>query len=280
MVNRDGLPRATLHQIVAFLVAIFFLLPIFWAFIASLREPGLPPAQSVEWMIDRAYWSNYLEVFRQVPFARYLRNSAIVTTLGVLVTLFTASPAGLGLILLGDRARRWLVLGSIALLIVPATAVWVFRFQVLSWFGLVDSLGALIVPAIGASSPLFVLLYYWAFRHIPMELLDAARLDGASLWQLWRHVAMPLVRPTTAVVALLAFVFYWNDFVSPLLYVFEPQFYTAPIGLQVLKQIDPTNYPIWIAGAMLMTLPVIVTFMFLPRYFLSDLSPATLFNRN
>lgn len=270
----------TSHHLVALLVALFFVLPLFWAFVASLRPAGFAPAQSVQWWPDVAHWDNYLEVFSQVPFARYLRNSLFVTAVAVPITMLTASLGALGLTQVGDGARRWLLRISIGLLIVPATAVWVFRFRILGALGLVDTPWALIVPSSGASSPLFVLLYYWAFTHIPQELFDAARLDGASLWALWRRVAMPLVTPTTAAVALLAFVFYWNDFVSPLLYVFKPQYYTAPIGLQVLKQIDPTNYPIWIAGAVLMTLPVILIFLFLQRYFLSDLSPATLFERN
>ena len=89
---------------------------------------------------------------------------------------------------------------------------------------------------------------------------------------MWRQIARPLVRPTTAAVAVLAFDLYWGDFTTPVLYIFRPELYTLPIGLQLLKQMDATNLPLLMAGSVLMTAPVVVLFLVIQRLFLHDLS--------
>jgi len=173
---------------------------------------------------------------------------------------------------LGAVWRRRLVMASVALMLIPGMAVWTFRFHVLNWLGLVDSLWALIVPAVAGGSPLFVLLFYWACWRIPSELYESARLDGAEAWTVWWQIAWPLVRPTTAAVAVLAFALYWGDFSTPVLYIFRPELYTLPIGLQLLRQMDATKLPLLMAGSILMAAPVVVLFLAVQRLFLHDLS--------
>ncbi|MEM7116042.1 MAG: carbohydrate ABC transporter permease [Chloroflexota bacterium] len=262
------------------ITAVLFLLPLYWALVASLRQPGLPPPLSVEWWPQAAHWQNYQTIFEIVPMSRYLRNSLLVTAVSVPLTLLTASFAGFSLSQMPYRWQRQLLALSIGLMMVPGAAVWLFRFQILRGLGLINSLWALIAPAFAASSPLFVLLFYWAFRRIPTELFEAARLDGATAWHNWSRLALPLVRPVTTAVFFLTFLLYWSDFVGPVLYMFDPQGYTLPVGLQLLKQLDATNWPLLMAGAIVMTLPILLLFAWLQRYFLHDLSLATLFDRN
>ncbi len=247
---------------------------------ASLRQPGLAPPVTVEWWPTNAHWDNFTEVFRAVPMARYLKNSLIVVGTAVPLTLITASLAGFSMAQMPDKARRRLLAVSVAYLVVPAASIWMFRFQILQVLGLVDTLWALILPAFAASSPLFVLLFYWTFRRIPSELIEAGRLDGANAWAIWRRLALPLARPTTIAVTILAAVLYWNDFVSPVLYIYRPELYTAPIGLQILKQVDSVNWPLLMAAAVLLTLPVAVLLIILQRVFLNNLSLAETMERN
>lgn len=260
-------------------VALIFLLPLYWMVVASLRQPGLPPPTTVEWWPADAHWSNYAELFRLLPMARYLANSLLVVAVAVPATLLTASLAGFGLAQLEEPWRRRLVIASIILLMIPAPAVWLLRFQVLRWLGLLSSLWALIAPAFAGSSPLLVLLFYWTFRRTPQECYEAARLEGAGAWTVWRKIALPLARPTVAAVTVLAFVMYWSDFVSPVLYLYRPATYTLPVGLQLLKQYDATNWPLLMAGAVFMTLPVVLLFLALQPLFLSDKSLAELLER-
>lgn len=253
-------------------LAAVFVLPFYWAVVASLRPPGLPPVSTVEWWPPDAYWGNYLEIFRVVPLGRYALNSLFVVAIAVPTTLLTAALAGFALTQLPGPWRRRLVTASVALLLVPGMAVWTFRFHILNALGLIDTLWALIVPAFAGGSPLLVLLFYWGYWRVPAELYESARLDGAEAWTVWRRVALPLARPVSAAAALLAFALYWGDFTTPALYIFRPELYTLSIGLQLLNQMDSTNLPLLMAAAALMTAPVVILFLVVQSRFLRDRS--------
>ncbi len=253
-------------------IAALFLLPFYWAVVASLRQPGRAPAAALEWWPRAAHWETYAELFRVVPMGLYARNSLFVVAIAVPLTLLTAALAGFALSQLGTAWRRRLVTASVALLLVPGMAVWTFRFHVLNVLGLIDTLWALIVPALAGGSPLFVLLFYWAYWRIPREVYETARLEGAGAWCVWWRIARPIARPTMAVAALLAFVLYWGDFTTPVLYIFQTKLYTLPIGLQLLRQMDATNLPLLMAGSTLMAVPVVVLALLVQLLYLRDWS--------
>lgn len=262
--------RSVLFHVTAIAVAALFLLPLYWAVVASLGPPGEPPPRTVAWWPADPHWGNYVEIFRLVPLGLYLRNSLLVVAAAVPLTVVVASLAGFGLSQLRGRWQRRLVTTSIVLLMIPAMAVWTFRFRVLNWLGLVDSLGALIAPALAGSSPLFVLLFYWTYHRVPAEVYESARLDGAGIWAVWWRIAQPLAWPTAAVVAALTFALYWSDFSAPVLYTFNPALYTMPVGLQILRQMDATNYPLLMAGAVVMIAPIVALVALVQRFFLRD----------
>ncbi|MBN1874586.1 MAG: carbohydrate ABC transporter permease [Anaerolineae bacterium] len=272
--------QRVMRHLAAGLLSLLFGLPLYWAVVASLGPVGAPPATTVAWWPRAAQWGNYVEIFRVVPLARYLVNSLIVVGVAVPVTLVTAVLAGFAMAQLPDPARRGVFIFNVVVLLVPGMAVWMFRYQVLQWLGLFDSLWSLIVPAFAASNPLFVLLFYWTFWRVPAEIYEAARLDGASALRVLWDIARPTAYPTFAGVAILTFVFYWSDFVSPVLYVYRPKIYTLAVGLQILKQLDATNWPLLMAAAVFMTVPVIGLFIVLQRFFLHDLALGKLLERN
>ncbi len=252
------------------LVGALFLLPLLWMLTASLRDPGLPPARTIEWLPDPVQPGNYGAVFELLPFGRYLLNSLAVVALAVPLTIITASMAGFAMALLERRSRMVLVIVSVALLMVPVTALWLTRFLLLRWAGLTDSLLALVLPALAGSSPLFVLLYYWTFRRLSSEVFEMAHLDGAGVLTTWRRVAMPQALPTSIAVAVLAFILYWSDFISPLLYLRSQDLYTLPLGLRQLQQLDPSDWPLLMAGAVMLTLPAVLFFLLVQHLFLGE----------
>jgi ABC-type sugar transport system permease subunit len=256
--------------VVATFVAIIFLLPLIWMAASSLRLPGLPPARGMEWLPHPLAWGNYPALFRLIPLGRYILNSLLVSGLAVILTIPFASAAGFGISQLEAKARRTLLLLSVGLLMVPLTALWLTRFVIFARIGWIDSYLPLLIPVIIGSSPFFVLLYYWAFRRLPAEYFEAARLEGIHPVGVMRRVALPLVRPTTATVAVLTFILYWNDFINPLLYLKSPRLYTLSIGLQQLQQLDSTNWPLLLAGSVIMILPVVVLFLFIQKYFFQE----------
>ena len=266
-------PNFSVRYVIAIGAAVLFTLPLIWLIAASLRQPGLPPPRSVEWLPDPIVRGNYARIFELLPLGRYTLNSLLVAGLAVPITLLTASWAAFAIAQLSDRAqRRWLVI-SIGLLMIPFSALWLTRFVLFAWIGWINSYMALLAPAIMGSSPVFVLLFYWSFRRLPRELFEAARLDGGNAWQVWWRVALPLAAPTAAAVGLLTFLMYWSDFVSPLLYLKSQSLYTLPVGLQQLQQLDRTNWPLLMAGAVLVTAPAVIAFLIAQRYFLHDDAP-------
>ena len=257
-------------HVVPLLVAALFLLPLLWMITASLRAPGLPPPTTVEWLPVSPTPGNYSEVFELLPFGRYLANSLAVVALAVPLTIATASMGGFAMALLERRSRLALVVLSVALLLVPVTATWLTRFLLFSWVGLTDTLLALVVPALAGSSPLFVLLYFWTFRRVSPEVFEMAHLEGAGSFGVWWRVALPNAWPTTVAVAVLTFILYWSDFISPLLYLRDQSLYTLPLGLRQLQQLDPTDWPLLMAGAVMLTLPAILFFLLVQHLFLGE----------
>lgn len=262
--------RSVLYHGVSIAVLIVFVLPLFWAASASLRQPGLPPPRTIEWIPNPVMWSNYQRLFELLPMARYVLNSLIVTAVAVPVTLIVASWAGLAMAQLEDPTRRRLVILSVLLLMVPITSVWLTRFVIFSWLGLLNTRWSLMMTAFMGASPLFVLLFYRAYRRLPAALFDAAHLDGASALTVWWRIALPLSRSTIVAVAVLAFLVFWGDFIDPLMYLRSQELYTLPVGLRQLEQLDRTNWPLLMAGTMVMILPAVLLFLVIQRYVLQE----------
>ncbi|HEX6291689.1 MAG TPA: carbohydrate ABC transporter permease [Herpetosiphonaceae bacterium] len=262
--------NSKLRQLVALTVAALFVLPLLLVLTASLRQPGLPPPRTIEWLPPVMTWGNYRTIFQLVPLGRYIANSAIVVALAVPITLVTASWAGFALAQLHARWQRTLVVFTSALLLVPSTALWLTRYVLFSYLLLTDTLWALIAPALMGTSPLFVLLFYWTFRRLPQELIASARIDGAGVLRTWATIAMPLARSTIIAVSVLSFVSYWSDFINPLLYLKTQRYYTLPVGLQFLQQMDRTNWPLLMAASVVMVGPVVLLFLLTQRYFWPD----------
>lgn len=248
-------------------VALAFVVPGLWVLAASLRLPGSPPPRTIEWLPSPVAWSNYALIFELVPLGRYLGNSLLIAAVAVPLTVVVASWAAFAMAQLPPRQRYALLAFAVALRMVPLPALWLPRFLVLSELRLIDSFAALLAPAWMGSSPFFVLIYYWSFRRMPPALIEAARLDGLGPLAIWARVGMPLARPATVAVSVLTFVQYWSDFLSPLLYLKSESRYTLAVGLRVLQQLDATNWPLLMAGAVIMMLPVLVLFVAVQRAF-------------
>jgi multiple sugar transport system permease protein len=259
--------RRLLRHVASLALAAIFVVPLFWSAAFSLRQTGQAPPLRIEWLPSPVVWANYTTIFRLVPLASYILNSLIVAALAVPITLIVASWAGFAMAQLPAATRRRLTTLAVVLLMVPATSLWLTRFVLFTYLGLVDTVWALVAPALMGSSPFYVLLFYWTFRRLPLELFESARLEGAGPLAIWSQIAMPLARPTIIAVTVLAFSLYWNDFISPLLYLKSESLYTLPIGLSLLAQMDQTNWPLLMAGATVMTTPVILLFLLVQRYF-------------
>jgi multiple sugar transport system permease protein len=229
--------------------AALFVAPLIWAVVFSLRRPGLPPPRGLEWFPSDPVWSNYAQIFAIVPLGSYV-----------------ASWAGFAMAQISERARRRLIQVALAIMLAPGFALWLTRFLLYRSLHLYDTLWALIAPALLGTTPFFTLLFYWTYRRISSEVFESARLDGAGALTIWARIALPLARPTVVAVAVLAFTAHWNDYAGPLLYLQSERNYTLPLGLQLLQQMNRTDWPLLVAAALLMTAPVIGLFLLVQRF--------------
>jgi multiple sugar transport system permease protein len=258
------------RQPAAVAVAALFLLPLWFMLTGSLREPGRAPPRGAELLPSPLSTTSYDRAFELVDLGRHTVNSLAVAVLTVPAAVLVASWAGFAILLLAGRARAVLLGLSFAALMVPVTALLVPRFALFRWLGLTDTWVPLIAPALIGLSPFYVLLFYWSFRRLPAEMFEAAWLEGATPFTAWRRFAMPLVRPATVAVALLAFIASWGNFLEPLIYLFDPDLYTLPLGLRSLSVLDRTNHPVLLAGAVVATVPVVIAFAIAQRFFLHE----------
>ena len=258
------------RQVPAALVAALFVLPLVFMVTGSLRKAGLAPPRTPELVPDPIVVGNYERAFELVDLGRYAANSLVVAAITVPLAVLVAALAGFAISQLSGRAAAGWIAASLAALMVPLTALLVPRFALFRTLGVTDTFVPLIAPALIGLSPFYVLVYYWSFRRIPREYYEACRLEGMTPFAVWRRLAMPLVRPVTAGLALLAFIFSWGNFLDPLIYLFDADLFTLPLGLRSLAQLDRTNYPLLLAGAVTATVPVVVAFAFAQRYFLHE----------
>jgi multiple sugar transport system permease protein len=254
----------------ALLIAAVFLLPLVFMVSGSLRRAGLPPPRSLELVPDPVAFENYPRAFRMVNIPRYIANSLIVATAAVPLSVLVASLAGFAMTRLSRRMAAIVVTLSLATLMVPVTGLMVSRFAIFRLLRLTDSYLALVMPSLIGTTPFYILLFYWSFRRVPSELYEACRLEGMSPMAIWRRVAMPLTRPVTVAVAVLIFVDTWSNFLDPLIYLFDERKFTIPLGLRSLATLDRSNYPLFLAGAVTATVPVIVAMLSAQRFFRTD----------
>ncbi|MDO3704511.1 carbohydrate ABC transporter permease [Micromonospora sp. C28SCA-DRY-2] len=268
--GRATIPRIIGRFVVPALFAALFAAPLWFMVVGSLRPAGLPPPRTLEVLPPEPTLAAYARLPELIPLFRYLANSALVVALAVPLTVAVASLTGFGLRLLTPTARRRVVLGLLAVLLVPVTAVWATRFELFRLAGVVDTYLPLLAPAALAGSPFLVLLYAWSFGGVPDSQLWAARLEGAGWLTVWRRVALPQVRPATLAVAVLAFTFHWANFIDPLLYLQSGDRYTYPLGLQFLRLLNPTDWPLLMAGSVVATVPCVLVFLLAQRVLLND----------
>ena len=266
MVTRHPLARHVLPA----LIAALFLLPLWFMLSGSLRPLGVPPPRGVELLPPDPTLAAYRQLPALIPLATHVKNSAIVVAAAVPLTVLVASWAGFGVRLLRRRLRRLVIGASLALMLVPVTMVWATRFEVYRSLGVIGRLTPLVLPALVATSPFYVLIYAWSFGGIRDAQLESARLDGASWWQIWRSIAMPQAGPATLAVSVLAFTYHWGNFTDALLYLRGFETFTLPLGLQTLLLLNRTDWPLLMAGAVLYSLPPVAAFLVAQRFLLDD----------
>ena len=215
-------------------------------------------------------WSNYLDPLKQFNFLLYLKNSLVVTIAATLVTLLINSMAAFALSIYRFRGRDAVMLLVIGTLMIPITVILVPAYLVVTKLGMVNSLWGLILP--GAATPTGVFLLRQYMLTLPRDLIEAARMDLASEWQIYWRIVLPLTAPALAVLAIFSIMWRWNEFLWPLVILNQSQVYTLQIGLNAFQGELQVQWQYLLAMTVVTLLPVALVFAFLQRFITSGIA--------
>jgi alpha-1,4-digalacturonate transport system permease protein len=215
---------------------------------------------------------NYIQPFLHFDFLTYLKNSVFVTLTATLITLLTNSMAAFALSKYDFRGRGAVMLLIVATLMVPLSVILVPLYSVISAMGLFNSLWGVILPTVATPTGVFLLRQY--MLTIPDELIDAARMDKASEWQIYWRIVLPLTAPALAVLAIFSVVWRWNDFLWPLIVLSRLELYTLQVGLNTYAGQLNVQWHYILAMTVVTMIPVVLVFVFLQRFITTGIASA------
>jgi multiple sugar transport system permease protein len=240
-----------------------FLLPVFWMVSTSLKQPNDVFSLPIQWLPKHVTFENYPQALGAYDFRRYIANSFLVTSIATVAQVSLASAAGFGLAKYRFRGRQLLLFAILSTLMLPIEVLMVPLYQMFSVVGWQNSYQGLILPLIADAFGVFLMRQF--MLGIPDELLDAARLDGASELGIFFRIALPLSWPAIATLAIFVWREAWDDFVWPYILISDDLHRTIPLGVALFSQSELTNYGQLMAIATLATIPPAIVFLLFQR---------------
>lgn len=270
-------PRSTrirwiVVSIVVWVVALLFLMPFAWMLVSSLKRDIDVFRLPIRWIPDPISWASYDKIWNgPYPITRYMGNSVLVAVARVIGEVTTASLAAYAFARMEFRFRNLIFVLYLATMVIPHQMLLVPRFILYRQLHIYDTLWALILPGIFTVFGTFLLRQF--FLSIPKDLTDAAKLDGASEFQCYYQIVMPLAKPAIASLCILAFVWSWNDYETPLVMLTSESNFTIPLGLtRYMDEGGGFSPSLIMAGAVSSIIPVFAVFLVLQRQFIAALA--------
>lgn len=262
--------------IVRLFVALILLAPLLWAVWASLQPVdrifvGSHPWQTETTNTPQLQWHNYKDAVTRLPFLRFVCNSLLITTLATTGAVFSSSLVGFAFARLRWRGRRILFAILLATMMLPVQMLLIPQFLIFERLGWVNTYKPLIVPAWLGGSAFFIFLFRQFFKSIPRSYEDAARLDGASDWQFYWHIMLPMSRPVIGAVVALSAVFTWQEFISPLIYLSDFQTYPISVGLRMYQMMEGSWANLIMAASIITLVPPLLIVLLTQRYLMRGL---------
>ncbi|TFD29163.1 MULTISPECIES: carbohydrate ABC transporter permease [Cryobacterium] len=247
------------------------ILPLVWMFLAGFKERDEIYTVPIQWLPDSYDLSNYAAALAAVPFGNFFLNSTITTVIGAGLKMLLGLTTAYAVVFLEFPFKKFVFGLVIFALLVPQQIVMIPNFTLVASLGWINTYQGIIVP--GLASAFGTFLFRQHFLTLPISILEAAALDGASHWtRLWRFI-VPISAPTIAAVALISIVSEWNEYLWPLLVVDRSDMMTLPVGLTLLQNNDGvTNWGVLMAGTVLVTVPVLIAFFALQKRIIAGLT--------
>ncbi|MEA2524344.1 MAG: multiple sugar transport system permease protein [Thermomicrobiales bacterium] len=265
---RRRVPGVARHaMLIGFSVA--FMLPFFWMITSALKTNQGVFARPVEWIPSPAHWENFEKAINYpgFPFWRMLWNSTFYAGGVTIGTVLSCAGVGYGFARLRFPGRDTLFAITVSTLMVPAIVTFIPTYVLFKKLHLLGTYAPLIGPAFFGNA-FFIFMMRQFFRGLPKELEDAARIDGAGEFRIFWEIMLPLVKPAMMVVAVFQLLYTWHELFQPLVYLSDAKQYPLSIGLYAFRSMRVAEWSLIMAASTLVTLPLIVVFLFTQRYFL------------
>jgi ABC-type glycerol-3-phosphate transport system permease component len=271
ILRRKVLPRLIIY-ILLVLGSVAFILPFLWMLSSSLKTPGeifiFPP----KWIPSSPQWHNYPDALTIQPFGRYTINTIIVTGLSMLGTLISSSLVAYGFARIRGAGSGFLFSLVLATMMLPYQVTMIPTFIVFRMLGWVNTLKPLIVPSFFGSA-FFIFLLRQFMMTVPLEMDEAAIIDGCSTFGVYWRIMLPMAKPALATVAIFAFMDGWTDLMGPLIYLNSQRLYTIALGLATFRQQFSTETP-WhqlMAASIATMIPTLLVFLLAQRIFIQGI---------
>jgi multiple sugar transport system permease protein len=264
--------RRSLRYLALYLLALGFVSPLVYMLATSFKTRADAASTVPSWIPDPVTTQAYQYLFSapDTPVLTWFANSMLAATATAALVVATASLAAYPLARMEFRGKRVVFALVIAMLMVPGVILVIPNYLIVSELGWLNTLTAIIVPSAASAFGVFFMRQF--FTNLPVELEEAALLDGANRFQVFVRVVVPLARPAMATLALLAFLTNWNDFLWPVYVLFSPETRTLPAGLATLQGANQVRYDVLMAGAVIASVPVMLLFSFLQRFIIEGVS--------
>ncbi len=267
--------RGILNYAVLIALGIFFAFPILFMVVISFKTDTVQVMRDLSSLsafvpYGQLGLDNYAEVFRRIDFARYLFNTLLIIGIGLTVGILFNSMLAYALARLRWKGREVVLTLVVLLIIIPPAALTVPSLQLVNWLGWFDSYQVLIVPTL--ISPFSIFLFYQFFAALPKDFDEAAIIDGASYWQIYWHVVVPLSRPVFATVTILGFLAGWSSYMWPLLTTHSPDYWPIMVGLSYFRNQSPAVPAQIMAYISMVTIPVLIVFAFFQKWFMQSVA--------
>jgi multiple sugar transport system permease protein len=262
-------PASILLHLVLVAGAVVTLAPLAWMISASLMPTGEANSYPPPFFPSRPTLDQYRDLFTRTNVGQAFANSIVLATLVTLVSLLLNSMAGYAFAKLRFAGRERLFTTLLAAMLVPTPVAMLPLFLMLRAMGLVNTYGGVVLPA--AATILGIFLIRQFALSIPDDLLDAARLEGAGEWAIFRKIILPLLRPVLTTLGIVTFLSTWNDFIWPLIILTGESRYTLPVALATLVGEHVQDTELMMAGSVLTVLPVLILFLALQRSYIAGL---------
>jgi len=258
---------------VLFLGICFILIPLVWMISTSLKDLGsvfLFPPQLIP---NPLHWENFPAGWTVMPFDLFLRNTLVLTLAAMVGQIASCALVAFGFARLRGKGSNVLFVLLLSTIMLPIYVTLIPTFILFKQVGWIDTFMPLIVPAYFGGSPFYVFLMRQFFMTIPLELDDAARVDGATTFDVFSRICLPLAKPALATVAIFSFLGHWNDFLLPLIYLHSQENFTLAIGLNLFRA-EQTSFTPWnqlMAVSLLVMIPPLLVFFFAQRLFIQGI---------